>query len=102
MRILSGPIFFEWDKGNIGKNLTKHGVLDKETEEVFVNSPKFILEDIKHSSTEKRYMVWGRTNGGKFLTEIFTIRQNKIRIISARYMSRKERKRYEEKIKNYS
>lgn len=64
MRILPDPITFNWDKGNINKNFIKHSVTDKEAEEIFENSPKFILEDEKHSLTEIRYEL--------FLLEICT------------------------------
>lgn len=99
MRILPEPIVFEWDKGNSSKNLTKHNVPNKEAEEIFNNDPKFIVEDEKHSKVEKRYMVWGITNGNRRLTIFFTIRKTKVRIISARDMHRKERRQYEKKVK---
>ena len=96
MKILPEPVVFEWDKGNINKNFIKHSVTDKEAEEIFENSPKFILEDEKHSSTEIRYMVWGATDKGRQLSVFFTIRGEKLRVISARDMHKKERRRYEE------
>ena len=99
MKILSEPIAFDWDKGNIDKNLKKHNVSNRETEETFANEPKFIFEDEKHSSTEKRYMIWGITHKSRRLSAFFTFRKDKIRIISARNMHKKERREYEEKIK---
>ncbi len=86
MRIIPEPLAFDWDKGNIDKNFKKHSVTDKEAEEVFINEPKFIFKDDKHSDTERRYMLWGETNKKKKLTIFYTIRNNKIRIISARDM----------------
>lgn len=97
MKILPEPVVFEWDKGNAGKNL-KHSVTDKEAEEIFENSPKFILEDEKHSLTEIRYMVWGTTDKGRRLSVFLTLRREKVRVISARDMHKKERRAYEEKI----
>lgn len=102
MKVLPRPIAFDWNRGNINKNLERHNITDQEAEEVFANEPKFILEDEKHSAAEKRYMLWGTTSGGRKLTLIFTARRNKIRIISARDMSRKERKSYEKKAKTNS
>ena len=97
MRILPDPIAFMWDKGNIEKNFKSHKVSNKEAEEVFENSPHFLLDDKKHSTeTEKRYMLWGETDYNRKLTVIFTIRENKVRVISARDMHTKERRRYEE------
>lgn len=99
MKILPEPLAFEWDEGNIDKNLIRHGVTSREAEEVFDNEPKFIFEDEKHSTLEKRYMIWGVTKQGRELSIIFTIRVNKVRVISARDMQKKERREYEEKIK---
>ena len=102
MKILPEPIEFEWDQGNIGKNLIKHNVTDKESEEPFINKPNFTSDDEKHSTLEKRSLILGITNAGRKLSIIYTIRNNKIRIISARDMDKKERREYEEKIQNYT
>lgn len=99
MTILPDPLSFEWDKGNNDKNLKKHNVASQEAEEVFKNEPKFILEDKGHSLLEKRHMVWGITNKGRRLSVFITIRRSKVRIISARDMHKRERRKYEEKIK---
>jgi len=96
MKVFPIPIAFEWDKGNIDKNFKKHGTKNEEAEQVFVNNP-IVLFDEKHSEAEKRYLVLGETNTGKLLSVIYTKRGNKIRIISARLMNRRERNLYEEK-----
>ncbi len=101
MKLLPKPIVFDWDEGNINKNLN-HDVSDKESEEIFANKPIFIQEDERHSLIEVRYLVWSVTNKGRKLSVFFTIRKNKIRIISARDMHKKERRAYEEKIQNNS
>jgi len=98
MKILPEIVFFDWDKGNINKSFKKHEVTNKEAEEIFDSKPKFIFVDIRHSLQEKRYMIWGFTKNKRFLSIIFTIRSNKIRIISARDMNKKERSNYEKKI----
>lgn len=98
MKILPEPLCFEWDKGNINKNLIKHKVANQEAEEVFDNKPNFIIEDKKHSLKESRYLIWGLTDKGRKLAVIFTIRKDKIRIISARVTNKKERKAYGQKI----
>ncbi len=98
MKILPNPISFEWDKGNIDKNFKRHKVTNKEAEETFENKPLFISEDIRHSSkSEKRFQALGKTNDNKLLFISFTIRNDQVRIISARNMSKKERRTYEEK-----
>ena len=87
---------FDWDEGNKAKNWTKHKVLWQECEDVFFNDPLFIFPDIKHSEKEERYQALGHTNNKRLLFISFTIRKEKIRIISAREMSQKERKIYNE------
>lgn len=94
---ISEPIEFEWDEGNREKNFKRHGVSNEEAEEAFLNEP-LVSEDLKHSKLEKRYQCLGKTEKGKRLFVSFTLRDGKVRVISARSMSRKERKTYEQKI----
>ncbi len=85
---------FVWDKGNIDKNLVKHKVDFREAEEIFFNKPvKFYLDKL-HSQGEVRYTALGITNKKRRLIISYTIRRNKIRIISARDQSKKERRLY--------
>lgn len=98
MDILSQVEGFDWDKGNIEKSWERHKVTHIECEEVFLNYPLMMGGDEVHSKTENRYYVLGQTNKGRYLFIVFTIRHNKIRVISARDMSGKERRRYHEEI----
>lgn len=91
------PIAFDWDQGNIDKNLHKHNVSDRETEEIFSNESLKIFEDIKHLHKEQRFVAYGVTNLSRKLTIVFTLRKQRIRVISARDQNKKERKTYEEK-----
>ena len=86
---------FQWDAGNINKNLYKHKVENWECEQVFFNEPLIILDDPKHSHEEKRWAAFGKTDAGRLLSVIFTKRGQLIRVISARTMKRKERNFYE-------
>lgn len=95
MTILPDPIAFEWDRGNAQKNERKHKVTIKEAEETFENSSRFLFVDERHSGRETRYGMYGRTNSGRLLSLVFTIREDFVRIITVRPMSRKERKAYE-------
>ena len=88
---------FDWDDGNTNKNWTKHRVDYKECEEIFNDNFLFILPDNVHSQKENRYHALGKTNHNRFLFISFTVRNNKIRIISARDMNKKERKIYEQR-----
>lgn len=87
---------FDWDKGNITKNWNKHRVSYIECEEIFFNTPCVVKNDEIHSSDENRHYALGKTEGGRLLFVVFTIRKNKIRVISARDMNRKEKRIYEE------
>lgn len=97
MAKLPVPLAFNWDKGNTEKNWAKHKVHFKEAEEVFFNKPLKTFEDKKHSQKEDRFVALGITNKGRKLYIVFTIRNKKIRIISARNQGLKERKFYEKK-----
>ncbi len=68
-----------------------------ECEQVFTNRPLYINPDRKHSELEERHTALGRTDDGKRIAIAFTFRGRRIRTISARAMSRKERKTYEQK-----
>lgn len=93
--VLRGIKGFEWDKGNSAKNEAKHGVTDRESEEVFFNKPLAVVRSRK-GGKEIRYVALGKTYGSRLLTVVFTVRADWIRVISARPMSRNERKVYEE------
>lgn len=93
---LSRIVGFDWDKGNISKNWKKHKVKAEECEQIFFNKPLIISPDPKHSQIEDRFYALGRTIEGKLLFIAFTIRKNKIRIISARIMNKIEKKIYEQ------
>ncbi|MBI5452271.1 BrnT family toxin [Candidatus Gottesmanbacteria bacterium] len=89
---------FEWDKGNIDKSYEKHGITPNEAEEVFLDKNILILEDIKHSKREERFMAIGKIAAGSVLFLAFTVRKDNIRIISARKANKKERRLYEQNI----
>ena len=85
---------FDWDEGNRDKNWISHQVTSSECEEIFFNQPLVVADDVPHSKDEQRYYALGQTNAGRLLFLVFTIRTELIRVISARDMSRKERKEY--------
>jgi uncharacterized DUF497 family protein len=93
---LSQVTGFEWDESNRQKNWQKHQVSAAECEEVFFNLPLLLKPDLAHSQGEPRYYVLGHTKAGRRLFIAFTVREDKIRVISARNMSRKERRFYEQ------
>ena len=85
---------FEWDEGNSEKNWRRHGVTQSEAEQVFLNRPLLVAGTGKQSDTEVRRFALGRTDAGRLLTVLFTLRGSLLRVISARPMSRPERRSY--------
>jgi len=93
---LSNVTGFEWDSGNETKN-AKHRVTCRQAEEIFSNAPLWIADDVAHSAMEERARAIGVTNEGLVLVVAFTLCAGgtKIRVISARVASRRERMEYE-------
>ena len=88
-------IDFEWDEANRYKNLIKHDVACEEAEQIFNNKPLIIIDDTEHSAHEQRFHAFGRSNDDRKLLICFVVRKTKLRIISARPMSKRERTFYE-------
>lgn len=86
---------FDWDQGNREKNWLKHRVTTSECEELFFNLPLLLQQaDPSRSQVELRYYALGQADSGRNLFIVFTVRNDKIRVISARDMSREERSIY--------
>lgn len=86
---------FDWDGGNAEKNWLRHRVSQAESEQVFFNQPLVVAEDELHSGTELRHYALGRTDAGRLLFVVYTLRGDRVRIISARDMTRREQKDYD-------
>ncbi len=91
---------FDWDSANRRK-CCKHGLRLDMVEQFFRQESLFIMPDIKHSQSEKRYIAYGPSPRGRPMLVAFTFRIREdeilIRPISARYMHKKEAREYEEK-----
>ncbi len=88
---------FAWDSGNSEKP-KKHGLTLEETEETFFDKNKIVFDDWRHSSEkEKRATLLGKTRKGLLLNVTFTVRENKIRVITARRINKKEVYLYEKR-----
>lgn len=85
---------FDWDEANIS-HIAKHNVDIKEAEEVFSSGNQQFAKDEKHSNVEPRFSILGKTDEDRHLKVVFTIRKKKIRVVSSRDMSKKERRLYE-------
>ena len=94
---------FDWNKWNADKIWENHKVQFSEAEEVFFDINLIILPDPTHSIAEERYIALGKTKTSRTLFVVFMERgfdaTKKIRIISARDLSKKERRKYREQIK---
>jgi len=95
-QLLQNCTGFEWDHGNETKNWEKHDVSMGECEQIFFNKPLIVVKDKKHSTFENRYYALGRTDMNRLLFIAFTLRQEKIRVISARDMTEYEIRRYQQ------
>ena len=93
-KILKQCFGFQWDEGNSKKNWISHQVTRSECEQIFFNQPLIFGNDEKHSQNELRYYSLGQTDNRRLLFIVCTARENLIRIISARDMSKKEREAY--------
>ncbi len=100
MKVDKSAFEFIWDEGNREKP-KKHGLTLTETEEAFFDEQSVIFEDWKHSTTlEQRITLLGKTKKGRLLNITYTIRENKVRVITARPINRKEVSLYEKATEN--
>ena len=88
---------FEWDPEKARANESKHGVSFFEACEVFDDDHSSTVPDPDHSTDEDRYLIFGMSKGGKHVVVSYTERGDRIRPISARTMTPRERKAYEQR-----
>ncbi|MFM6013895.1 MAG: BrnT family toxin [Dolichospermum sp.] len=87
---------FEWDTKKAESNLSKHGISFTEAQTVF-DDPLYVdFYDPDHSETEHRYIIIGESSKNRILLVAYTEREDKIRIISARKVTKQELKAYQE------
>lgn len=85
-------LHFEWDQWSVQQNEAKHGVSAREAESAFHDPGYRLFADVEHSrSSERRYILYGRGSEGRVLMVGFTLRGRRVRVITARPASRKER-----------
>jgi uncharacterized protein len=92
---MAGPTF-EWDPAKAAANLLQHDVSFEEAVTVFRDPLAKIHDDPDHSAAERRDIIVGHSLEGRLLLVSFTARESKIRLISARRVTRRERRDYEE------
>lgn len=89
---------FEWDEKKAKSNLRKHGISFDEAQTVFNDDYSITIPDPEHSVDEARFIILGVSNEHRLLVVVFTERDDRIRLISAREPDRGERKDYEESL----
>ncbi|MFA4903663.1 MAG: BrnT family toxin [Desulfobaccales bacterium] len=87
---------FEWDPDKAATNEKKHGVTFLEAATIFGDPLAITFVDPDHSVNEQRFLSFGLSRFGRLLIVSHTDREGRIRIISARVMTRQEVKIYEE------
>ncbi len=88
---------FEWDPGKAARNSVKHGVSFHEAATVFGDPLALTYFDPDHSEDEDRFLTFGHSQQGRLLVVSHTDRGDRTRIISAREVTRREKKQYEER-----
>ena len=86
---------FEWDEVKAKQNIAKHHVGFDEAKTVFNDVDTITIDDPDHSIEEERYIDIGQSELGRILVVVYTEREDKIRIISARNATNAEKKVYE-------
>ena len=86
---------FEWDPEKAERNVRRHGVAFTEAMTIFADPLEVTISDVTHSEDEFRFLSLGRSEAGRLLVVAYTERQGRIRIISAREATPKERRDHE-------
>ena len=87
---------FEWDQRKANANLKKHGISFQEAATVFGDALSITFDDPNHSINEHRLLTFGLSKTGKLLIVCHTERSESMRIVSARLMTKHERRIYEQ------
>ncbi len=92
-------LLFEWDPNKAKENLQTHGISFDEASTAFRDTLSLAIYDPLHSEEEDRFVLIGSSHRNRLLVIVHTDRGDKIRLISARKASQKEREQYEENAK---
>lgn len=88
-------LLFEWDPDKARTNQSKHGISFDEASTVFQDALSMTIPDPLHSLNEERFVLIGHSCRGRLLVVVHTCRGNRLRLISARQATNKERVEYE-------
>jgi hypothetical protein len=87
---------FEWNEGKEQENFAKHGIWFDEAKTIWADPLATERSDPDHSDDEERWIRIGLSESNNTLLVVFCERVgDKIRIISARKLTPKERREYE-------
>jgi uncharacterized DUF497 family protein len=86
----------EWDEEKNVANVRKHGVSFEEAATVFGDPLSDTFDDPDHSVEEGRFITIGTSEKGRLLMLAHTDREDRVRLISARELTKQERRNYEE------
>ena len=86
---------FEWDPEKAAANVKKHGVEFAEAMTIFGDPLELTISDVTHSGDEPRFLSVGTSEAARLLVVAYTEREGRLRIISARVATPKERRDYE-------
>ena len=89
-------IAFEWNRVKEVANRRKHGVEFREASTVFRDALSITIDDPDHGGLEDRLIIVGRSDRGRLLVVVHTVREERIRLISARPATNHERRTYED------
>ena len=89
---------FEWDPKKAKANLKKHEISFEDAMTVFADPLARIFDDAEHSGEERREIIIGTTPRRDMILVSFTAIEDRVRILSARKVTRRERKDYEENV----
>lgn len=89
---------FEWDEEKARRNIEKHGINFEEGISIFHDPFSISIDDPDHSENEERYIDIGVSENSRILVVNYTERAGRIRIISCRKATKRERRQYEEAI----
>jgi uncharacterized DUF497 family protein len=89
-------VVYEWDPAKAHGNLRKHGVSFEEAASIFLDPAAITFFDPDHSDDEQHEITIGRSRRRRVLFVAHCERGDRIRIISARKATPRERRQYEE------
>ena len=85
-------VTYEWDKVKAQTNLAKHGISFADAVAVLEDGAALTIED--PDPDEERLVTIGLDALGRVLAVVYTFRNDRIRLISARKATPRERRQY--------